>query len=679
MLIKGFFILKSTKSTFNKKFTVKGVTDCSFVGLIQKLTQKLPCLLEKYAFMKHLFKIVLASAFVFGCGTASKLSNDLATQQPIKTSIDITKVSNDKLPVIINPGRFIEESVTYYVPKVVPGTYSLANYGRFIDDFKALDYNGNEMAVTHPDDNTWMIANATQLDKIEYFVNDTYDLEVTGGIGEEIPFSPAGTNIEPDNYVLNLFGLIGYFNELKNAQYTLDVTSPATFKHSSALQSTGMASSADGTSITNSYLAPRYFDIMDNPMMYGKLDIEEFMVGDIKIVLSVYSPNGTHTAAGLKETVYTMMEAQKAYLGDVNATPRYDIFLYLAESNETSPKGFGALEHHTSTVVVLPENSSKERLASSMIDVVAHEFFHIVTPLSVHSEDIHYFDYINPTFSKHLWMYEGVTEYFAQHFQVYEGLKTNEEFFSEMTQKIAIAARFDDTMSFTVMSENIMDAPYADNYINVYSKGALIGMCIDILMREESNGQRSMLSLMKELSNKYGVDKPFDDDSIIEEITKLTYPSVGTFLNNHVVGTTPIDYTSYFEKAGLVYKDAKVETSFIQAGGGFIFDADREKMTLSFSDAVKENSFWVEEGILSGDIIKEIEGKELSMENAQMLLGQMYAWQPGGEYQIKILRDGKEMDFKGTLKQSFTTSKELMENESATAKQVELRKAWLKG
>lgn len=629
--------------------------------------------------MKHLLSIGLAASLVFGCGSASKVVNDLATQNPIVTSIDITKVVEDKLPVVINPGRFSEESVTYYIPKVVPGTYSLASYGRFIEDFKALDYSGNELTVTHPDDNTWTIANATQLDKIEYLVNDTYDIEVRGGIGEDMPFSPAGTNIEPDNYVLNLFGFIGYFNTLKNAQYTLDVTSPATFKHSSALQSTGTKSSPDGTAITNSYLAPRYFDIMDNPMMYGQLDIEEFMVGDIKIVLSVYSPNKVHTAASLKETVFTMMEAQKAYLGDVNSTPRYDIFLYLSEGKEESPKGYGALEHHTSTVVVLPENSPKEQLASSMIDVVAHEFFHIVTPLSVHSEDIHYFDYINPTFSKHLWMYEGVTEYFAQHFQVYEGLKTNDEFYQEMNQKIASSMRYDDTMSFTFMSENIMDKPYSDNYINVYSKGALIGMCIDILMREESNGERSMLSLMKELSIKYGVDKPFEDESIIAEITKMTYPSVGAFLNDHVSGTMPIDYEVYFEKVGLVYKEVNVETNFIQAGGGFIFDADREKMTLSFSDAVKNNSFWVEEGIMAGDIIKEIGGKELSIENAQMLLGQMYAWQPGGDYKLKVVRDGKEMMFEGTLKQSFTKSKELTENENATPKQLELRKAWLKG
>ena len=312
--------------------------------------------------------------------------------------------------------------------------------------------------------------------------------------------------------------------------------------------------------------------------MYGKLEVEEFKVGNIDIVLSVFSPNKTHSAAGLKETVYKMMQAQKAYLGDIDSTPRYDIYLYLADvTKEDSPKGFGALEHHTSTVVVLPEQSSKEELAAAVIDVVAHEFFHIVTPLSVHSEDVHYFDYSAPTFSKHLWMYEGVTEYFAQHFQVKEGLVQPNDFYKVIMGKISSSLTMDDTMSFTVMSENILDEPYAPNYFNVYQKGALIGMAIDILMREESNGNRSMLSLMKQLSLKYGKNKPFEDDNIINEITELTYPSVGEFLKTYVEGTTPIDYDALFNKVGLVIEEGKVKGNFILIGNTPIVSGSPDK------------------------------------------------------------------------------------------------------
>jgi len=314
-----------------------------------------------------------------------------------------------------------------------------------------------------------------------------------------------------------------------------------------------------------------------------------------------------------------------------------------------------------------------------MIDVVAHEFFHIVTPLSVHSEDVHYFDFHQPTFSKHLWMYEGVTEYFAQHFQVHQGLMTDAEFYEQIMSKIGISKYFDDSMSFTTMSENILDKPYADNYINVYQKGALIGMCIDILMREESNGNRSMLSLMKELSNKYGKNKPFVDDNLISEITAMTYPSVGEFLKTNVEGTTPIDYSHFFSKVGLTLAKEKVETNYLQAGSGFIITANQEQGTIQFTESVADNSFWAENGVVAGDIIKEIGGTELTMQNAQMLFGQVYMWKAGQDVEVKLERNGEDVVIKKTLTPTFTTSETLVEDENATDAQKALRNAWLKG
>jgi len=631
--------------------------------------------------MKNYLAILGLSVVLVGCGSAKPTVDDLAISNPIETVLDLTAVNNDRVPVTINPGRFTTETVTYRLPRVVQGTYSVSDFGKYVDDFKALDYDGNELTVTKVDDNTWTIAEATKLDKLQYYVNDTFDIETNGGIGGEQPFSPAGTNIEEDNYVLNLHGFIGYFDSLKNSQYALDVTAPATFKRTSALENKGMKSSADGTAITSSYFAQRYFDITDNPMMYGNLDVEEFMVGDIKIVLSLYSPTGKHTAASLKETVYKMMEAQKNYLGDVNTTPRYDIYVYLSKGDETSPKGFGALEHHTSTVAVFSENSSLEGLKASIIDVVAHEFFHIVTPLSVHSEDVHYFDYNKPTFSKHLWMYEGVTEYFAQHFQVYEGLTDEATFYNTMMSKIATSTQhLDDAMSFTIMSENVLDEPYASQYYNVYMKGALIGMCIDILMRKESDGNRSMLSLMKELSAKYGKEKPFVDDNLIAEITAMTYPSVGEFLKTHVEGDVPINYNEFFEMVGLTKGETQVETNYIFAGGqNIIFDGDQEKGTIFFSPMALKNSFWKSQGVQAGDVIKKVNGTDLTLANAQQIIGGMFGWKEGQEITMNLERDGKPVEIKTTLTKAYAADESIVEDENATEAQKALRAAWLKG
>jgi predicted metalloprotease with PDZ domain len=628
--------------------------------------------------MKQFLAVLTLSILFIGCDPKKSTSNDLAANSPIVTKIDLTAVDKDRVPVSINPGRITKDTLIYRLPRVIQGTYSVSDFGKYVDDFTAIDYEGNSLEVTKLDDNSWQITSAEKLDKISYFVNDTYDIESTGGIGGETPFSPAGTNIEDENYVLNLHGFIGYFEALKNNQYTLDVTAPADFDRTSALQSTGEELSSDGRFKTSKYFAPRYFDITDNPMMYGYLDVEEFMVGDIKIVLSLYSPNRTHSAASLKETIYEMMEAQKAYLGDINSTSRYDIYVYLSEGKEDSPKGFGALEHHTSTVVVFPESMDLETLKGQMIDVVAHEFFHIVTPLSVHSEDVHYFDYNDPTFSKHLWMYEGVTEYFAQHFQVYKGLVEPQEFYNTIDEKINYSMNMNDSMSFTTMSENVLEEPYASNYLNVYMKGALIGMCVDILMRKESDGQRSMLSLMKELSSKYGENKPFEDDQLIEEITKMTYPAIGEFLRTHVEGTTPINYDEFFEMVGLTKDQKEVETNYIFAGGqNIIFDGDQNSGTIFFSNMALKNSFWASQGIQAGDVIKKVNGSDLTMQNAQQIIGGMFAWKEGMDITMELERDGETINIEATLTKATAVTESIVEDENASAQQIALRKAWL--
>ena len=626
--------------------------------------------------MKSYLLAILMSGFLFlSCGPSKKVGSDLAINNQIMSQIDLSAVENDKVPVLINPGRFVQDTVFYRMPKVIPGTYAVSDFGNFIENFKAYDYDGNLIESEKLDSNSWAIYGAVSLDKISYLVNDTFDVE---GGDIPTPFSPTGTNIHPDNYVLNLPGFIGYFDGFKENAYQLEVIAPETMDKTSSLTKISERQGENGN-ISTIYRADRYFEVIDNPMMYGHLDIEEFEVGGIKVLLSVYSPNKLHSAKSLKEAMYKMMKAQKTYLGEINSTSRYDIYVYLADKSDGAPRGFGALEHHTSTVVVMPESMPAASLETGMIDVVSHEFFHILSPLTVHSEDVHYFDYNDPTFSKHLWMYEGLTEYFANLFQVNQGLIDEDEFFNKMLNKINTASRLDDTMSFTVMSENILDNPYKANYFNVYQKGALIGMCLDIILREESKGERGILSVMKELSEKYGVDQPFEDDKIIDEIVSMTYPSVGRFFTDHVIGDTPIDYEQYFEKAGLSFQEGKVATNYIQNAGAMIVKGDHAAKSVVFNELVTKNSFWNENGALPNDKIKAIDGVEVTMGNANTIFGEVYGWEPGRDVQIVLERDGTELVIEKTLTPTYTTGKLLKRNADMTTEQKNLLESWLKG
>jgi predicted metalloprotease with PDZ domain len=139
--------------------------------------------------MKKLFTALMA-LIILGC---TPKMNDLATSLPVNATIDLVNVTDDKVKVEIDPGRLTSESINFYIPKTVPGTYSDDNYGQNIVDFTALDYNNKPLEVSKLDENSWKINNAVNLDKVTYYVNDTFDSETE----KESPvFSPAGSNID---------------------------------------------------------------------------------------------------------------------------------------------------------------------------------------------------------------------------------------------------------------------------------------------------------------------------------------------------------------------------------------------------------------------------------------------------------------------------------------------------
>lgn len=508
--------------------------------------------------MKSLIHTLVVLVCILNFSISEAKNTGIDKTPLISSSIDLTQVTEDRVPVTLDIEGMEGKTITYRLPKVVQGTYAVSDFGRFVHAFKAFDKKGKELAVTKLDVNSWKISTTKALSKITYLIQDTYDLKE--GEFDNIPQFPAGTNIDPDNYMLNLHGFIGYFEDLENSRYNIKISAPESYTYATALPLSSSEADTENQIVVNNFSASRYFDVIDNPIMYGHIDIEKFAIDDIEVVISTFSPNKRYTAKEIREVVEATMRSQVNYLKSYGTTTsRYDIQIYFFDGIEINPEDYGALEHHTSTVMVMPENTAKEELYDDLKYFISHEFFHTITPLSIHSEDIHDFNYHEPSFSKHLWLYEGVTEYFSKLFQIDQGLITEEKFYSILASKIKRSQRYDDAMSATVMSENILQEPYSNNYPNVYQKGALIAMCLDIILRNESNGEKSLLTLMKTLSETYGKDTPFVDDNLIEEITKLTYPSVGEFLKNYVAGSTPISYQSYFEIVGLDLVDGKIK------------------------------------------------------------------------------------------------------------------------
>ena len=621
--------------------------------------------------MKRIFFTLALASVLLSCKTASTATNESKSKTDIvKVTINLNDVKDDKVLVTITPPKISTDEATYSIPKIVPGTYSVDDYGKYIEDFKAFDSKGNILPVTKTDDNTWNIKNAKTLVKITYLVNDTFDTEKGGGFGQNDIFSPAGTNIDAGkNFMLNMHGFAGYFQDKKDLPYTLSISHPET------LWGVTSMTDQDASTTNDVFTTSRYAELDENPIMYAKPDYTTFTVDGMEILIGVYSPTGKVTAESITPEMKTMMTAQKTFLGKINATKKYSVLLYLSSMTPTDAKGFGALEHPTATTVVLPEMMPKEELIKSMKDVVSHEFFHIVTPLAIHSKEIHYFDYNTPKMSEHLWMYEGVTEYFANLFQINQGLITEEEFYTRMAEKIEHANTMNDTMPFTTMSANVLTEPYKAQYLNVYEKGALIGMCLDIIIREKSNGERGILDLMQKLSNEYGASKPFNDTELFAKITSFTYPEVGAFLTTYVSGATPIPYETYLAKVGVTKSMEKVPGNVFLKGQSPYITVNQQTKEIIVIPYMELNVFYTNLGLKGGDILVSINEKTYTLDNIYDMITESHNWKENDTITVKIKREGKEQIIKGKIQFPYEEKEGL---KATDATKTALKEAWLK-
>lgn len=587
------------------------------------------------------------------------------SQPKILVNLDLNTITNDQVTVSVKVPFTNASSLVYRLPKIIPGTYSEDDYGKYIEQFKAFDAKGTSLTVTKMDENSWQIADANKAKTITYQVNDTYDIEDTHEI-----FSPAGSNIEVGkNFMINTHAFVGYFDGFANSPYQLTVVHPENLWGATAMDD------LDASKTKDIFITNRYATLVENPIMYAKPDYTTFSIQGMEILIAVYSPNSLVTAESITPEMKKMMTAQKNFLGNFNSTKKYAVLLYLSDNLKPDAEGFGALEHPSATTVVMPELLPKEELQEQLKDVVSHEFFHIVTPLSIHSKEIQNFDFNTPKMSEHLWMYEGVTEYFANLFQINQGLITEEEFYKRMAGKIANASTMNDMLPFTKMSLNVLVKPYKDEYLNVYLKGALIAMCIDIEIREKSKGKRGILDLMKQLSTEYGTKKAFDDSELFSKITTLTYPEVGTFLTKYVSGPSPIYYGDYFAKMGVTRTMVRTEGNLFIKEQAPLISIDPTTKEISFIPYAPLQPFLQEIGIQAGDILLAVDGVNYNLDNINDLITWSTSLKEGQEATFTIRREGVEKKYTGkaVLPTEMVPGYQFTENEK-----MDLKNAWLK-
>ena len=520
-------------------------------------------------------------------------------------SIDLVNIKNNQVNVSLLTPRITTAKAIFAFPKIIPGTYRISDYGKFISDVRALDGKGKQLVVKRLNDNEWEIANARQTRKISYIVHDIFNSNTPNAV-----YPMAATDIEDKDVVVNPFGFFGFIEGMTRLPFTLTFIRNPEFYASTSLTPSAGKGNTDVFKVKNAD------ELYDAPILYSVPDTATLRIGKTEVLISVYSPNNKIHASQIADWLHDYLFATARFLGGELPAKRYAFLYYFHDPavKQNFPIGLGgALEHNTSSFYYLyevPQHLKRETL----VDISSHEFFHIITPLNIASREVREFNWDTAIMSKHLWLYEGVTEYSAHHVQVMTGLNTVPVFLQKMTDKITRSrTSFNDSLSFTELSKHSADLD-SNEYVNVYQKGALIAASLDLYLLELSGTKMDLRKLMDELKKKYGKDRYFVDDSLFDIITRMTYPEVRGFFSKYVEGGTPIPYEYFFGLAGVKYTPATVINGF---GIGRPSMIPGEQDHLVIADTSGMNPLGKRIGYQIGDVIYSINGSEINAQNFQ--------------------------------------------------------------
>jgi len=581
-----------------------------------------------------------------------------------KSFIDLKNIRQDRARVMVHLPPIAQDSIVVVFPRTIPGTYDEQRYAEYIVNFTAVDSNGRSMETSRTPDGQFLVSNARKVYFLTYDVEDTFDnTDSTRARG----FGPEGTSFQRDTIMqINHGGILPYVDGMQGYPYAVMVTKPKRLFGAAGIEITRL------NDTTDSYGVRSYDELIDSPVLYSVPDTASFTIGTTSVFVACAHRSKHNFAKKLAPILEKACQTIGKFLPSL-PVDRYAFLFYLwdgkPEHTTGNGRGFGALEHGTSSLYYL-----LDEFASSGLDEIAiHEFLHILVPLNLHSEEIASFNFRTPKMSRHLWLYEGVTEYHSMLARVRDSSITEKKFFAELQQKMSAPMSLPAKLSFTEFSRRILDSNIRDSYPLVYTHGVVTAAMLDIELRRLTKGRTGLLDLIYSLMQDYGRDKPFADTALFGEIERRTSSDFGTFLRKHVEGVEPLPLAQLFDVAGVKYeKEAVVEVP--SYGITFDLPASMEQSALVIK-ADADNEL----GAQTGDVVETINDTPAD-EMQQQAFGMLFQPSVGNAIRIGVRRNGQMMPLKGDARLRKVKRTNVLSNAaSLTTEQQTLRRAWLYG
>jgi predicted metalloprotease with PDZ domain len=372
------------------------------------------------------------------------------------------------------------------IPSWTPGSYLIRDYAAHVERLQARAVGGKPLDVQKVAKNRWLVANSG-----ERAILVSYSVWA-GELGTSSNW------VDNDFALLNGAGLFLYTEPSRNWPQHVTVELPQDWK--------SISTSMPEAGSQHRYLAANYDELVDSPMLLGNANVFPFSVEGQAYALVNQGetefwdgPKSAQDVAGVVATV-------QAFWGS-NPLERPYLFLNVIA------EGSGGLEHDHSTVLISgPLQMEYRQDYVDWLALVSHEFFHAWNVRRMRPQALDRYDYLQETYTRELWLAEGLTSYYDNLLLLRSGLISAKEYFTLLATELhtyettpgrhldsAEAASFDAWIKLYKP-----DANTVNKSVSYYRKGSIVGFATDTAMRQASEHRVSLDTLMREMYRRYG-------------------------------------------------------------------------------------------------------------------------------------------------------------------------------
>ena len=528
--------------------------------------------------------------------------------------------------------------------------YQIRDFSQYVNWVRAKDRAGKPLAIRLVNPSLWQITGAQEGAVLEY------------EIFADSP-APFGAQLNSRHAFFNLAEILMYPLDARNQPMLVRFDQLPQSWHIA----TPLTTTADGR-----FSAETYDRLVDSPVEIGSFQESDFDESSAHYRVIFDAQPGDYDTEKITAMLHKIVVAATTWMND----RPFNNYMFIYHFPH-GPAG-GGMEHSYSTAISLNADLIA-RAPEVLASITAHEFFHLWNVKRIRPQTLEPVDYTKENYTRALWFSEGCTSTAADFIQLGGGLLDERLFEQELSADISELQRRPAYLTQSA-EQSSLDAwlegdPYyrrPERSVSYYNKGELLGILLDLAVRQASHGQASLREVFQWMNQNYAKQgKSFpDSDGVRQAAEAVSHADLRSFFQNYVAGTGEIPWDDFFRVVGL--RIIQGTNTVADAG----FTASRNFDAPMIVTAVTPGSQADLVGLAVGDTILEINGNAPGQESADFIA----ALNPGDSITVSVrVRHGAERELKWKIGSREEASYELKDIENVTPGQRAARAAWLKG